>query len=336
MLNLAMQPMLATSFWGLLRTAGIGILMVLVAGVLIYAVLNIRTLARTFIEMPISVKLCALWLLIIVVAAVYAKVDTELLDHALPLQNPDDQGFNPETGVFEVREGNLTSTSEYWLGTDTLKRDTFSRIIHGAWVSIIVSLVSAAFGIIVGGFLGSLVGYVRGRTEMVIMTGIDIILAFPALILLLAMVSIFEVRSLTMISLVIGFLSIPAYTRVARATSLAVSNREFVHAAQAIGTKPTRILLQEVIPNVMPVMIAYAMVAAAAVIVIEGTLSFLGLSVQPPAATWGNMINLARGNIKVNVWQVLWPSIALTLTVLSLNQVGDWFQKRGAHRASGL
>ena len=118
--------------------------------------------------------------------------------------------------------------------------------------------------------------------------------------------------------------------------SLAISNREFVTAARAIGTKPRRILWREIIPNVVPTMLAYAMVASAFVIVVEGSLSFLVLCVQPPTSTWGNMINQARSDVKVNPWQVLFPSLALTFTVLALNQVGDFFQKRNAVRAAAL
>jgi peptide/nickel transport system permease protein len=164
----------------------------------------------------------------------------------------------------------------------------------------------------------------------------DVILAFPALVLLLAMVSIFEVRDLMVISLVIGVLSIPSYTRVARANSLAVSNREFVTAARAIGTRPLRILFREIIPNVIPTLLAYAMVAAAFVIVVEGSLSFLGLSVQPPTSSWGNMINEGRKDIKQSIHPVLWPSLALTITVLALNQVGDWYRSRSAVRSAAL
>ena len=119
------------------------------------------------------------------------------------------------------------------------------------------------------------------------MAMIDVLLAFPALVLLLALISIFEVRDLFVISFVIGLLSIPAYMRVSRANSLAISNREFVMAAQAIGTKKRTILWREIIPNVMPTLIAYAMVAAAGVIVVEGALSFLGLSVQLPTTDLG-------------------------------------------------
>ena len=289
-------------------------------------------------DMPILVKLSSAWLFLVVFGAVYAKLDVTVFNGALPLQDPNLQtnNFDVSIGGFGTGEPLESPSVAHWLGTDAIARDTFSRIVHGGWVSLIVAGVSAAFGIIVGGFFGALVGFVRGRTETIVMAGIDVILAFPALILLLALVSIFEVRSLTLISLVIGVLSIPTYTRVARANSLAISNREFVLAARAIGTKSRTILFREIIPNVMPTLIAYAMVAAAFVIVVEGSLSFLGLSVQLPQSTWGNMINQARRDIKVNTAQVIWPSLALSVTVLSLNQVGDFLQRRGSNRDASL
>jgi len=298
-----------------------------------------RASAReVFGEMPILVKISAVWLILIVFGAIYAKLDVAVFDGALPLQDPNLQtnAFNADTGEFGTGDPIEGVSGSHWLGTDAIARDSFARIVHGAWVSVIVAGISAVFGIVVGGFLGALVGYVRGRTETVIMSMVDVILAFPALVLLLALVSIFEVRDLFVISLVIGVLSIPAYTRVARANSLAISNREFVTAARAIGTRPNTILFREIIPNVLPTLLSYAMVASAFVVVVEGSLSFLGLSVQLPQATWGNMINQARRDIKVDISQVLWPSLALSLTVLSLNQVGDWFQKRGSVRDSVL
>jgi peptide/nickel transport system permease protein len=296
---------------------------------------SLRTL---FKAMPLLVKISAIWLTFIVSIAIYAKLDTTVFNGALPLQDPNLQlnNFDASTGEFGTGEPIEGPSASNWLGTDALARDTFARIAHGGWVSLIVATTSALFGIVIGGFLGALVGFVRGRTETVIMSVIDVILAFPALVLLLALVSIFEVRDLFVISGVIGFLSIPAYTRVARANSLAISNREFVLAARAIGTKRAKILFREIIPNVLPTLVSYAMVAAAFVIVVEGALSFLGLSVQLPTSSWGNMINQSRRDIKTDVLQVLWPSLALTLTVLSLNQVGDFFQKRGAVRASSL
>jgi peptide/nickel transport system permease protein len=293
---------------------------------------------ETWRAMPLLVKASAVWLVLIVGGAIYAKLDQHVFNGSLPLQDPNVQtnNFNPATGEFGDGEPLERPSSAHWLGTDTIARDTFARLVHGSWVSLIVASISAAFGIIIGGLLGSLVGFVRGRTETFVMSVIDVILAFPALILLLALVSIFEVRDLFVISIVIGVLSIPAYTRVARANSLAISNRDFVLAARAIGSRPRSILFREIIPNVLPTLVSYAMVAAAFVVVVEGSLSFLGLSVQLPTSTWGNMINQARGDIKVDALQVLWPSLVLSLTVLSLNQVGDFFQKRAAVRDAAI
>ncbi len=171
--------------------------------------------------MPLFVKISTIWLFLIVLGAIYAKLDNFFND-SLPLQDPllQTNGFNPKTGTRGTGAPIEGVSSAHWLGTDVLARDTFSRIVHGSWVSIIVAFVSAVVGIGVGGFLGALVGFVRGRTETIVMSLIDVILAFPALVLLLAMVSIFEVRNLYVIAGVIGFLSIPAYTRVARANSL--------------------------------------------------------------------------------------------------------------------
>jgi peptide/nickel transport system permease protein len=293
---------------------------------------------HTFRSMPILVKISAIWLALVIFGAIYAKLDEKVFNGSLPLQDPNLQtnNFNAATGEFGTGQPLEPMSSAHWLGTDALARDTFARIVHGAWVSLVVATVAAAFGVIFGGLIGSLVGFVRGKTETLVMAAIDVILAFPALVLLLALVSIFEVRDLFIISLVIGVLSIPAYTRVARANSLAISNREFVMAARAIGTKPRKILFREIIPNVLPTLLSYAMVAAAYVVVVEGSLSFLGLSVQLPTSTWGNMINQARRDIKLNSAQVLWPSIALSVTVLALNQVGDFYQKRAAVRDSAL
>lgn len=293
---------------------------------------------KVFRSMPILVKISAIWLVLIVAGAIYAKLDISVFDGKLPLQDPNLQtnNFDASSGQFGTGEPLEPMSGAHWLGTEALARDTFARIVHGGWVSLIVAAISAACGVIIGGLLGSLVGFVRGRTETFVMAAIDVILAFPALILLLALVSIFEVRNLFIISAVIGVLSVPAYTRVARANSLAVSNREFVMAARAIGTKPSKILFREIIPNVMPTLLSYAMVASAFVVVVEGSLSFLGLSVQLPTATWGNMINQARRDIKLNSAQVLWPSVALSMTVLALNQVGDFLQKRRAVRDAAL
>lgn len=272
-------------------------------------------------SMPWSARIALVWLLFIVLGAVFADV--------LPLQNPN-------VGITAGNRPNLSPSAEHLLGTDNNSRDLFARLIYGARVSLTVSATAVGFGLIFGGFFGALVGYVRGRTETIVMATIDVILAFPGLVLLLGLIAFLQSASLFAISLVIGFLSIPPYTRVSRANTLSIARREFVTAARAIGTRRTTILFREIIPNVLPSLIAYALVASAAIIVLEGSLAFLGLSVQPPTATWGAMINEGRQNMKQNLLPVIFPSLAMLFTVLSLNTIGDWMRKRNAYRSAAL
>ncbi len=282
-----------------------------------------------FRSMPISIKVATVWLLAITFGALFAKW--------LPLQDPVCQLNLP----LPCTEGKLAQKWEgpsfrHFLGTDTLVRDTFSRLIFGAQVSLGVVVGAVGIGMSIGGISGALVGFVRGKTESVVMSIIDIILAFPPLVLLLALASSMENRTIWFVAGIIGVLSIPQYTRVARANALAVSRREFVMAAEAMGTKRSTILFREVLPNVMPILLAYAMVVAARVIVVEGALAFLNLSVPLPKPSWGSMINESRADIKQTLLPTLWPSLFLIFTVLSLNMVGDWLQRRGAGRSAAL
>lgn len=278
---------------------------------------------RLFGSMPLTVKLGTIWIIAIVLAAIFADF--------LPLKAPNYQGF-----IMNESKVNEGPSLKHLLGTDDLSRDMLSRIIYGARVSLTVAFVAVAAGSIIGGFLGALVGYTRGKVEATVMASVDVILAFPGLVLLLALVTFMQTRSLFVISVIVGFLSIPPYTRVARANSLSISRREFVLAARAIGTPRRTVLLREVIPNVFPSIMAYALVAAAGVIVLEGSLAFLGLSVQPPTPTWGGMINQARKDIKLTLIPVLVPSAAMVFSVLALNTVGDWIRKRGQVRGAAL
>jgi peptide/nickel transport system permease protein len=211
---------------------------------------------------------------------------------------------------------------DHWLGADGLGRDQLSRLVHGSRVSLVVSLTAVGIGAVVGGTLGTTVGFVRGRLETVVMAAIDVMLAFPGLILLLVVLA-YVGRSLTTISLVIGFLSIPVYTRVARANTLAVAQREFVHASHVLGARRRRILFREIIPNVALPVAAFGLVAMGVIIVLEGALAFLGLSVEPPDPTWGGMISDSKRHMSQAPHVALVPSAAMFLTVLSLNFVGD-------------
>ena len=281
-------------------------------------------------EMPFFVKCALFWLVFIVSAAIYTRLD-RLFGQALPLQDPFYQGF-----LFGGASPTEGPSLDHVLCTDILSRDNLSRLLHGAWVSLVVAITVVSFGIVFGGLLGAFVGYARGRWETLVMGIMDVVLAFPPLVLLLALVAIYKVRSLPIIALVFGILSIPTYVRIARASTLGVASREFVQAAEAIGTKRFWILFREIIPNILPSLFAYALINAGFVIVVEGTLSYLGLSVQIPEPTWGNMINEGRRDIRQTILPIFWPGLFLTLTVVSLNMLGDWFQQRVAIRSSAL
>lgn len=213
------------------------------------------------------------------------------------------------------------------LGTDGLGRDVFARLVVGARVSLTVSLTAVSIGTLVGGALGVVAGYVRGLFDTALTGVVSVLMAFPGLVLLLGLVA-FVGQSLTAIALVIGFLSIPIYARVARANTLSIVEREYVLAARAQGARPVRVLLREVVPVVILPLLAFALTALGVVIVLEGSLAFLGLSVEPPAATWGSMIAEGKRHLADTVHVALVPSVVMFLTVLSFNVIGDTLRKR--------
>jgi peptide/nickel transport system permease protein len=262
--------------------------------------------------------LAAGWLCLVVICAVFANV--------LPVKDPNFQDILKR--LEPPGPGGL-------LGADELGRDILARLVYGARVSLIVSLTAVVIGSLVGGTLGLTAGFFRGWYERIVMSLVDVLLAFPALILLLALVA-FVGQSLSTIALVIGFLSIPAYTRVARATTLSVAQREYVLAARAMGATNKRILLRELLPNVALPVAAFGLVAIGLVIVAEGSLAFLGLSVKFPTATWGSMIAAGKAHVRTAPHLALFPSLAMFFTVLSLNYVGDQLRSRFDVRESSL
>lgn len=257
-------------------------------------------------RVDVIVWLSVLWLLVVVAAALTASwlpIDDPLaLDVSHKLSRPGENGF--------------------LLGSDGLGRDILARLVHGSRVSLVVSLAAVSIGVVGGGVLGMAAGFLRGWVDRVVMATSDILLAFPALVLLLGLLA-YVGQSLTIITVTIGLVSIPRYARVARANTLSVSHREFSVAAELIGATRRRILFREITPNVMVPVLAFGFLSIGVVIVLEGSLSFLGLSVRPPTPTWGGMIADGRRFLQDAPHVSAIPSMAMFLTVLAVNFVGD-------------
>ena len=214
-------------------------------------------------------------------------------------------------------------SKEHWLGTDEIGRDILSRLVHGARVSLSVGVIAVSIGMLGGGLIGILAGYYRSKLETVLMAMVDIMLAFPALILAIAIV-VFLGQSLRNVTIAIAILAIPAFARITRASTLSFAQREFVMAARAMGARDSRILLREILPNVSLPVAAFGLVVVAVAIVAEGGLAFLSLSVPRPEPSWGSMIESGRGDLNKGIEHIsLIPATVMALTVLSFNLVGD-------------
>lgn len=211
----------------------------------------------------------------------------------------------------------------YIFGGDNVGRDVFSRVIYGARVSLWVGFTSALIGITLASIIGLTSGFVGGKVDVVIQRIVDVFMAFPSLILLLMIVAVFGSGMRNVIISIAIFLAV-APSRVIRSAVLVERNKQYVLAEQALGASPLRILVRHVLINVLPVVIVSASISIGAAILIEASLSFLGLGVPPPAISWGRMIGGdARSFFIVAPWLAIFPGIALSLTIFSFNMLGD-------------
>ncbi len=246
----------------------------------------------------------------------------------------------PYVGIQNPDEGDLLETlslpsAEHWLGTDSLGRDTFARAVYGAQVSLTVALGSVGIGLAFGGTLGVLGGYFGRWPDRLIMGAMTVLLCFPGIILAIALVSSLG-PSVGNVTFAIGVIFIPAFARIARANTLSLRSREFVLAAQSLGAKLPRILVREILPNLMPALLSYAVVMLGVAILAEAALGFLGLSVRPPRPSWGGMIAAERGNLADAPHAVFIPAAVMFVTVLAINWLGEATRRLFDIRAQSL
>jgi peptide/nickel transport system permease protein len=284
-------------------------------------------------RLPIGAWIAIGWLVLVAGAALLAPF--------LPLKDPN--------GGLDIDFANVSKgwfASGHPLGVDDGGRDVLSRLIWGGRASLTIAVGSILLGTIVGGLLGLIAGYVGGRTDTLLSSSFNILLAFPQLVLALTLVAVlapatdenpvtWSKRVLVMI-IAIGLVSIPILARITRANALAWSRREFVMAARAQGAKSSSVMFREVLPNVLPAMLSIALLGVAVVIVIEGGLALFGLSVARPDPSWGNMIAAEIGTVEKqpHVWQA--PAALIFLTVLALNYLGDVIRARFDVRESAI
>lgn len=211
---------------------------------------------------------------------------------------------------------------EYYFGIDGNVRDVFSRVVHGTRVSLRIGFLTVGFAIVIGGLIGALAGYAGGKLDNLLMRIMDVLLAFPSLLLAIAIVTVLG-SGLLNAQLAIGIVAIPVYARIMRGSVISIRERDFVTASRALGESSLGLLSRRIIPNALTPLIVQGTLGIAAAVLDVAALSFLGLGAQPPQAEWGSMIGLARNTMFAAPHLVLFPGLALALTVLAFNLLGD-------------
>ncbi len=238
-----------------------------------------------------------------------------------------------DTDALAALQGPSTA---HWFGTDTLGRDVFSRVIYGTRTSISVAGVSVGFSLLVGSTLGLIAGYLGGFVDQLLGRLMDVVFSLPALLLAVAIAGVLGPNVRNAI-IAIAIVYTPHFFRVARSGAITMSARPFVMATRLVGAKNTRIVLRHILPNVSALLMVQTTVSFAYAILLEASLSFLGLGVQPPNPSWGSILNEGRPFLQLAPWMSIFPGLMILLSVLSVNLVGDtlrdrWDTSQGARR----
>ena len=227
-----------------------------------------------------------------------------------------------DPGEIDTRNALQPPSKDHLLGTDQLGRDVLSRMIWGSRISLLVGFVAVGIATVIGTFLGALAGFYGKWADNVIMRFVDIMLCFPTFFLILAVIAILE-PSIWNIMIVIGVTSWMGVTRLIRAEFLSLKERDFVKASEAIGAGNLRIIFLHILPNALSPIWVAATLGVAAAILTESALSFLGIGVQPPTPSWGNILTAGKDNIEIAWWLSLYPGLAILITVLGYNLLGE-------------
>ena len=222
----------------------------------------------------------------------------------------------------DLKQVLMPPSPTHYLGTDTLGRDVLSRIIFGSRVSLKVGFVAVGLATLIGLLVGALAGYYGGWVDSALMRLVDLMLCFPAFFLILAVIAVLE-PSIWNIMVVIGLTSWMGVARLVRAEFLSLREREFVTAARALGAGDTRLILRHMLPNALAPVMVSATLGVAGAILTESALSFLGLGVQPPTPSWGNILTAGKDNIEIAWWLSVFPGLAILVTVMSYNLLGE-------------
>lgn len=212
--------------------------------------------------------------------------------------------------------------AEHWFGTDQLGRDLFSRILDGTKISLFVGVAAVAISLSTGVLLGAIAGYRGGRTDAIIMRVMDMMLAIPSILLAIAFMAALG-KGIDKAVIAIGLVSIPEYARIVRGSILSVKENDYVQAAKVIGSSDSRIIIKHILPNIISLIVVRATLGISTAVLDTAALGFLGLGVQPPFAEWGDMLGRARGFIFSAPYTLIFPGIAITITVLAFNLLGD-------------
>jgi len=216
----------------------------------------------------------------------------------------------------------MPPSSDHWLGTDPLGRDVLSRIIFGSQVSLKVGFVAVGLATFIGIIVGALAGYYGGWVDLVLMRFVDLMLCFPSFFLILAVIALLE-PSIWNIMVVIGVTGWMGVARLVRAEFLSLKERDFVEAARALGASDRRLIMRHLLPNALAPVMVSATLGVAGAILTESALSFLGLGVQPPTPSWGNILTAGKDNIEIAWWLSVFPGLAILITVMSYNLLGE-------------